>query len=35
VQDCVSTGVPEQPIGDEPLTVRLCVPFDWHAPHAE
>jgi hypothetical protein len=36
VQDCVSTGLPPvQDAGDEPVTVRDCVPFDWHAPHAE
>jgi hypothetical protein len=35
VQDCVVTGVPEQPAGDEAVTVRVWVLFDWHAPQAE
>jgi len=25
VQDCVSVGVPEHPLGDEDSTVRVCV----------
>jgi hypothetical protein len=36
VQLCESTGEPPvQPLGDEAVSVRVCVPFDWHAPHAE
>jgi hypothetical protein len=35
VQDWLRTGVPPvQPAGDDADTVRVCVPFDWHAPHA-
>jgi hypothetical protein len=35
VQACVVTGVPLQPLGDEAVTVRVWVLFDWQAPQAE
>lgn len=36
VHDCMSTGVPPvQPAGDDDVTVRVCVPSGWHAPHVE
>ena len=36
VQDCVSTGVPPvQPEGDEDVTVRVWVPPEEQAAHAE
>jgi hypothetical protein len=36
VQACERTGVPPvQPDGEDAATVRVCVPFDWQAPHAE
>ena len=35
VQDRLDAGgVPVQPAGDPAETVRVCVPFDWQAPHA-
>ena len=35
VQLCVRTGVPAQPAGDEEMTVRVCVPLEEQALHAE
>jgi hypothetical protein len=35
VQVCVRTGVPAQPAGDWPVTVRVCVPELEQALHAE
>jgi hypothetical protein len=36
VQLCDRTGEPPvQPLGDEAVTVRVCVPFDEQAIHAE
>jgi hypothetical protein len=36
VQACDSTGVPPvQPVGDDAVTVLVCVPFDWQVPQAE
>jgi hypothetical protein len=35
VQDCVRTGVPEQPAGDDDATVRVCVPEAEQALQAE
>ena len=35
VQDCDSTGVPEQPDGAAVSVVLVCVPSDWQVPHAE
>jgi hypothetical protein len=36
VHDWLVTGLPPvQPGGDALVTVRVCVPFDSHAPHAE
>src|SRR5215469_16304816 len=35
VHDCVSTGVPEHPDGDDETTVRDCVPLDWQVPQSE
>ena len=26
---------PVQPLGDDEVTVRVCVLFDWHALHVE
>jgi|SRR6266568_1610735 len=36
VQDCVRVGDPPvQPEGDDDVTVRVCVLFDWQLPHPE
>ena len=36
VQDCVVTGDPPvHPVGDEDVTVRICVESGWHTPYAE
>jgi hypothetical protein len=35
VQDCDRTGVPAQPAGAEETTVRVCVPLEEQALHAE
>jgi hypothetical protein len=36
VHDCDVTGEPPvQPAGEEEVTVRVCVSFDWQVPHAE
>jgi hypothetical protein len=35
VQLCVRTGVPAHPAGDEVATVRVCVPLEEQALHAE
>ena len=36
VQACEVTGAPPvQPAGDEPVTVRVWVLFDWQAPQGE
>jgi hypothetical protein len=36
VQDCVRSGDPPvHPDGDDDVTVRVCVLFDWQLPHAE
>jgi hypothetical protein len=35
VQACERAGVPVQLEGDEAVTVRVCVPVESQAPHAE
>ena len=36
MQDCERMGdPPAQPVGEEAVTVRVCVLFVWQLPHAE